>query len=74
MQGKQRGCGRMACISRKQKELTGSAKIGMYVNRKTLEEIAGGQERSEERRGTEGTSTEVHISSWQVIYQLQTSI
>jgi len=38
------------------------ARMRMYMNRKELDEIAGGQERSEERRGAEGTSPDVHSS------------
>jgi len=38
------------------------ARMRMHVNRKELEEIAGGQERSEKRRGAEGTSKDVHSS------------
>ena len=36
------------------------APMRMYVNWKELEEIAGGQDRSKERRGAEGTNPDVH--------------
>jgi hypothetical protein len=36
------------------------SRMRMYVKRKEFEEIAGGQGRSEERRGAEGTSPDVH--------------